>query len=423
MRVPAAHSEGATMNAFRYVIIGGGLAGQRAADAIRKVDPDGGIALVAEEAHLPYQRPPLSKGYLTGKEGLDHVYLQDAAYYAERGIEVMTATQAVRVSPAERTVALANGQTLGFNKLLLATGASARKLPIPGSELGGVFTLRTIGDADAIRAAAQQGKRALVVGGSFIGSEVAASLAKLGLDVTMVFPEQRLLERIAPPELSQFLQDMYRSHGVRLMPTTRPVSLLGDGAVQRVALDDGRMVDVDMVVLGVGVRLNTQLAADAGLALNKQGAVVVDEQLCSSHPAIYAAGDIAEWPDATFGKRLRLEHWDVARAQGLRAGRNMAGEAKAYSALPYFYSDVFDISFEVWGDLSAWDKTVLRGNIEGGSFALYYFDQGRMTGVLAAGRPESERKPMQALVAARPRLGDVSARVVDEDIDLNDLVV
>lgn len=411
------------MNAYRYVIIGGGLAGQRAADAIRKVDAEGSIALVTAEPHLPYQRPPLSKGYLTGKEGLDHVYLQEAAYYSDKAIDVLTATRALHIDPAARTLALSDGQTLGFDKLLLATGASARRLPIPGSDLGGVFTLRTIEDADAIRAAAQPGKRALVIGGSFIGSEVAASLAQLGTDVTVVFLESRLLERIAPPALSDVVQAMYRSHSVRLMPATKPVSLLGDWTVSRAALDNGSLLDVDLVVMGVGVQLDTALAADAGLARNKQGAVVVDDQLRTSHPAVYAAGDIAEWPDATFGRRLRVEHWDVARTQGLRAGRNMAGEAKPYTAMPYFFSEIFSLSFEVWGDLSTWDSTVLRGNVESGSFALYYFEGGRVTGVLAVGRPEAERKPMQSLVAARPRLEDVSARLADESSDLSALVV
>jgi len=411
------------MNSYRYVIIGGGLAGQRAADAIRKVDPARGIALLAAEDHLPYQRPPLSKGYLTGKDGLDHVTLQDASYYADRAIELLTGIPAVSIDPAAHTVSLANRRKLGFDKLLLATGSSAKRLPVPGSDLDGVFTLRTIGDADAIRAAAQAGKRALVIGGSFVGSEVAASLVQLGLQVTMVFLESRLLERIVPPELSEVLQAMYRGHGVRVMPATKPVSLQGDGVVRRVALDDGRLLETDMVVMGVGVRLNTQLAADAGLTLGKQGAVVVDDQLRTSHPAIYAAGDIAEWPDSTFGRRLRVEHWDVARAQGLRAGRNMAGETKPYTTMPYFYSDIFALSYEVWGDLSGWDTTVLRGSLEDGRFALYYFDQGHVTGVLAAGRPEAERKPMQALVSARPRLEDVSVRLADEGLDLADLTV
>jgi NADPH-dependent 2,4-dienoyl-CoA reductase/sulfur reductase-like enzyme len=206
---------------------------------------------------------------------------------------------------------------------------------------------------------------------------------------------------------------------VRILSGTKPERLEGNGKVERAALDSGEALDVDLVVMGVGVRLNSELAHDAGLEMGERGAVVVDETLRTSDPHIYAAGDIAAWPDPTFGKRLRVEHWDVARRQGLRAGRNMAGEIKPYTSLPYFFSDLFDFSFEVWGDLSAWDRTVTRGTLESGSFALYYFARGKMTGVLAVGRPDEERKPMQALVKARPATEDVKARLTDEAVELS----
>ena len=406
----------------KYVIIGGGLAGQRGADGIRKVDAEGSLTLVSAEPHMPYERPPLSKGYLAGEEGLDHVYLKDDAYYEENGIEVIKGTEAVKLDPAAKSVTLEGGQTLGYEKLLLATGGHAWQLPITGGELENVFTLRTIEDADAIRAAARSGKRVLVIGGSFIGSEVAASLTQFGLDITVVFLESRLLELIAPPALSDLLHAKFEARGVRILPQTKPEALEGDAQVRRVKLQGGETLDVDMVVMGVGIRLNTALARDAGLTLNDRGAVIVDETLRTSDPNIYAAGDIAAWPDPTFGKRLRVEHWDVARRQGLRAGRNMAGEEKAYTSLPYFFSDLFDLSFEVWGHLSSWDQTVLRGDLETGSFALYYFDQGQMVGVLANGRPDEERKPMQALVKARPAYDDVVDRLGDTAVDLDTLV-
>jgi 3-phenylpropionate/trans-cinnamate dioxygenase ferredoxin reductase subunit len=410
------------MKPYKYVIIGGGLAGGRAGDGIRKVDTEGTIALVTGERHMPYERPPLSKGYLTGREGLDHVYLKEDAYYAQNSIEVISGVRATEVDPAARNVTLGDGRVLEYGKLLLATGGHAWRLPIPGSDLSEVFTLRTIEDADGIRKAAKSGKRALVLGGSFIGSEVAASLAQLGLSVTMVFPEVRLLERIVPEELSAFIHAKYGANGVRVLSGTKPGRLEGNGKVERVVLDNGDSVDVDLVVMGVGIRLNTELARDAGLELGERGAVVVDEMLRTSDPNIYAAGDIAAWPDPTFGKRLQVEHWNVARGHGLRAGRNMAGEEKPYETLPYFFSDLFDLSFEVWGDLTAWNQTVLRGTLEGGSFALYYFDQGKMVGVLAAGRPDEERKPMQALVKARLAYGDVAAKLSDEGAELSTLV-
>ena len=189
--------------------------------------------------------------------------------------------------------------------------------------------------SDGIREAVRLGARALVLGGSFIGSEVAASLAQLGIGVTMVFPEARLLELIVPQELSALLHSKYEANGIQILSGTKPERLEGDGMVERAALDTGDTLDVDLVVMGVGIRLNTELARDAGLEIGEKGAVVVDETLRTSNPNIYAAGDIAAWPDPTFGRRLRVEHWDVARRQGLRAGRNMAGEEKPYTSLPY----------------------------------------------------------------------------------------
>ena len=412
------------MPGYEYLIVGGGIAGQRACEGIRQVDGQGSIALVTQELHLPYQRPPLSKGYLLGKEGLDKVYLKDETFYAQNGIEIMGGVQASGIDPAARSVSLDDGRVLTYGSLLLATGSQARRLPIPGNDLPGVFTLRTIDDANAILAAVGKRKRALVVGGSFIGCEVASALTQLGVGVTMVFPEARLLELVVPVELSTALHARYEGEGVHILPGHTPERLMGHEQVDHAILRDkgSHLVEVDLVVMGVGVRLNTRLAGKAGLQMDEKGAVIVDETLRTSDPHIYAAGDIAAWPDATFGKRLRVEHWDVARQQGRRAGENMAGAQKPYTALPYFYSDLFDLSFEVWGDLSAWDQTVLRGSLDSNRFVLHYFHQGRMVGVLMAGRPAEERKPLQALVKARPAYADVADRLRDESVDLRTLV-
>jgi len=410
------------MRSYKYVIIGGGLAGGRTSDGIRSVDTEGRVALVSEEHHMPYQRPPLSKGYLVGKEGLDEVFLREDAHYAENSIEVLRGTRAVRVDPQAHSVTLDDGQVLGYEKLLLATGGRAWRLPVPGNDLAGVYTLRRIEDADSIREAAGAGKQVLVLGGSFIGSEIASSLTQLGLGVTVAFLETRLLERVVPEELSDFLHTRFEAEGVRLLPEAGADRMEGSGGVERAVLSDGQVVDADLVVMGVGIRLNTELARDAGLQLGEKGAVVVDEYLRTSDPDIYAVGDIAAWPDRTFGRRLQVEHWDVARRQGRRAGQNMAGDERPYRSLPYFFSDLFDFSYEVWGTLMAWDQTVLRGSIDEGSFALYYFDQGKMVGVLAAGRPGRERRPMQALVRARPAYEDVAAKLADGGVDLGTLV-
>jgi 3-phenylpropionate/trans-cinnamate dioxygenase ferredoxin reductase subunit len=418
------------METYEYVIIGGGIAGGKACEGIHKVDERGRVVLVADEAHRPYERPPLSKKYMVGKVGLEHVYLQPEGYYSEHDVEVRTGVTATEVSPASHVVTLENGERLRYDKLLVATGGRARRLPLPGNDLPGVLTLRTIENSNTIKEAAKTAERALVLGGSFVGSEVAASLTQLGVKVTMVFPDHRLLERVVPEELSAFLRRMYEDRGVRILPGITARKLSGKGGVAEAQLDGGDSLSVNMVVMAVGIELNTQLARDAGLELTKQGAIVVDEYLRTSDHDIYAAGDIAAWPSLTFReaalsggpKRLRVEHWDVARSQGLRAGANMAGDQAPYTRLPYFYSDLFEFSFEAWGDLSEWDTTVLRGDLESGSFAYFYFRETRLVGVLAVGRPDDERRPMQELVRLGPQHEEVAEALRSEEASLRRLI-
>ena len=411
------------MTEYRYVIVGGGLAGGKAVEGIRAVDEEGSIALVAGEPRRPYERPPLSKAYLRGEASRDAVFVAEESYYEAHNVDLITNTDAVRLDRETQLVGLSNGDGLNYERLLLATGGRARRLPLPGNALTNVFTLRRVEDSNAIREAAGEGTHALILGGSFIGSEVAASLTMIGTDVTMVFPESRLLERIVPSEMSAFLQEVYTERGVEILPGVTPEALLGNEHVTRARLSNGTVIDVDLVVMGVGIELNTMLARESNLKLNSEGAVIVDAHLCSSDPRIYAAGDIAAWPDQTFDRLLRVEHWDVARAQGLRAGRNMAGEDEPYTTLPYFFSDLFDLSFEVWGDLSDWDQTVLRGELDAQSFTFFYFAQdGRLSGVLTMGRPEEEREPMQQLIRARPPYDDVASQLQDESQDLADLL-
>ena len=408
------------MKRHKYIIIGGGLAGQRACAGIRRVDKEGSIALVSAEVHLPYERPPLSKGYLMGKEGLDHVIIKGEDYYEEQGIALLQGIAALALHPQAHTVELEDGLTLGYDKLLLATGGGGVRLPIPGNDLPGVFVLRTIGDADAIREAASAGGRAVVLGGSFLGSEVAAALLTLGLEVTMVFPEERLLQRVLTEEPGAHLRAIYEQRGARILSGHKPASIEGRAGVERVVLQDGTVLPADLLVMCVGIRLNTDLARDAGLQMAERGAVSVDAYLRTSDPDVYAVGDIASWPSSRFSASLRVEHWDVARQQGTRAGRNMAGDEKRYVALPYFYSDIFHLNMEAWGQIT-WDRTVVRGEVDADRFAVYYFDAGRLNGVLAVGRPESEQDAMQALVKAGPMWDQVADKLADETVDLGEL--
>lgn len=411
------------METYQYVVIGGGLAGGQAVEGIREEDATGTIALVTQEPHRPYHRPPLSKGYLMGQQEESEVYLAPADRYAKDEITLLTGIKAVGINRAAKTVSLDNGKQIGYEKLLLAMGGTAKRLPLPGHELGNVFTLRTIEDSDQIQTAAGKGKHALVLGGSFIGSEVAASLTMTGTKVTMAFPESRLLERVVPEAMSTWLHHVYADEGVTVLAGVTPDALSGEGDVERVRLSNGDTLDIDLVVMGVGIRLNTGLAESLSLTTRSgDQAVVVNEYLRTDDPDIYAAGDIAAWPEPTFDKQLRVEHWDVAYNQGHAAGRNMAGAGEPYDHLPYFFSDLFDLSFEVWGDLGAWDQTVQRGSLEDRAVAFYYFNDGELVGVLAMGRPDEEREPMQALIKAGVTYDDVAQHLEDEGTDLADLV-
>ncbi len=411
------------MEKYRYVIIGGGIAGGRTAEGIRKVDKNGSIVLVTDEQHRPYERPPLSKKYLREEVEKEKVFLQGMNFYQENNVEILDGRAVIKIDRSHNLVILDNDTRLEYESLMLATGGRANRLPLPGNELENVFTLRTIEDANAIRSAAGNGKTALVMGGSFIGAEVAASLSQMGTEVIEIFPESRLLELIAPEEFSQHVHKLFDINNIRVLPGTVAEILEEKGQSIVAKLDNGETEEIDFVVMGVGIQLNTDLAKDAGLEIRDgDGAILVDEYLRTSDPNIYAAGDIAAWPDTTFEHRLRVEHWDVARRQGLRGGRNMAGDVEPYTALPYFFSDLFDLSFEVWGDLSKWDQTVRRGTLDSGSFAYFYFVDDKLTGVFAIDRPDDERIPMQTLIKERASFGDIAEQVADEQVHLDDLI-
>jgi 3-phenylpropionate/trans-cinnamate dioxygenase ferredoxin reductase subunit len=417
---------------YTYVIIGAGIAGERAAEGIRKIDPEGSIVIIGDEAHPPYERPSLSKGYLQGTEGLDRVHIRDSSFFFANRIEIFQGARVQRIDRGNKLVFLEDGRSVRYQKLLLATGGRALRLPLPGADLPGVFVLRTVEDADAIRQAAGPKSRAVVLGGGFIGTEASASLVSLGTRVTVVFTDDYLLKRVAPAEWGKYLGNRFEQQGAEIRPGRRPAGFEGNGRLQRVRLDDGTELPADLALIGVGIRLSTELAREAGLKLSERGEVIVNELLQTSDPDIYAAGDIAAWPDPTSGKRLRVEHWDVARQQGLRAGRNMAGEGKPYATLPYFYSDVFDMNIEAWGDLSPWDRIVPRGQIDLDRYTFFYFRQGRLTGALTVGRippggdphagagelPAEERKGLGALIKAAPTSDAIADRLADETADI-----
>lgn len=410
------------MDDVKYLIVGGGLAAARACEAIRELDHDGTIAIVTAERHLPYNRPPLSKTYLRGERPLSRVYIQPESYYAERNIAVYMGVEATRITRRSRRVNLADGDSIGYEELLLATGGRAWRLPLAGADLPGVHTLRTIDDCEAIRDAARKAQHVLVIGGSFIGCEVTASLAQMGIPVSMCFLEDYPLQAVAAPELGRHVQTMLAQRGVRVIPATRPERIEGEGRAERVRLEDGTLVEADLVIMGVGIRLNTQLARDAELDLTDLSGVVVDEHLRTSDPHIYAAGDIAAWPEPASGQRTRVEHWDVAYNQGYCAGRNMAGAGDIYDTLPYFFSDILELSFEAWGGLNRADRILVRGSLAQQSVSYWYVRGGKLVGVLAIGRPDQEREPMQALVKAGLSIEAIEVALMDASTDLATLL-
>jgi len=411
------------MKDFKYIVVGGGMAGGKALEAIRKKDDRESIALIAKEAHRPYERPPLSKKLLRGEAKVESVFLQDLEFYQDQRIELILGVSVEQINPKEHSLVLGDGRTLGYSKLLLATGGKAILLEMPGSDLDNVYTLRELEDSLAIRGTVEKGSNVVVMGGSFIGCEAAASLSQIGGDVTQIFPENHLLEKVLPVEASGLLEKIFDDRGIKRMSGTVAEEIQGAGKVEQVILDDGRPIQADVVVMGVGIKLNTALAGNAGLNLRgNDQAVVVNRYLQTSDKDIYAAGDIAAWPSERYDSLLRVEHWDVARRQGKIAGQNMVQRGKIYDALPYFFSDIFDLSFEVWGDLSDWERTVLRGTYSDMSFAISYFAKDRLVGILAAGRPEGERGPIQDLVTKGPSYDQVADDFADENRDLAQLI-
>jgi 3-phenylpropionate/trans-cinnamate dioxygenase ferredoxin reductase subunit len=366
------------------VIVGGGLAGANAAFELRKLGFGGRVTLVGEERILPYKRPPLSKEYLRGEEPLEKAFVKPADKYAEADIALLSGTRATAIDPTNWTVTLHDGQAIPYDALLLATGSSARHLEVPGAGLGGVHYLRDAADADAIREAALAAEAIVVIGGGWIGTEVAASLRQLGRDVTLVAPPPQPLEHILGAEVAGVYRQLHEDNGTRLV-IGRVARLQGDGAVRFVVLADGTRIGADMVVAGVGAAPRIELAAAAGLTL-RDGGIEVDACLETSVPGIFAAGDIATAWHPRFGRFVRVEHWDNAKEQGKVAASNMLGGRKDYDRTPYFYSDQFDLGMEYRGLAHGWDRVVIRGDLSAREFDAFWLKDGRVLAAMNANR-------------------------------------
>ena len=380
-----------------FVIVGASLAGARAAATLREEGFDGRIVLVGEESERPYVRPPLSKGYLAGRTERTKIYVHDEGFYGEHDIELRTSTHVEQIDRGAGEIVLAGGERLAYDSLLLTTGAMPRALPVPGADLDGVLLLRRVADSDAIRARIEQGGRIVIVGGGWIGAEVAATARSAGCDVAMVYPTTAPLEHVLGPEVARAFTDLHTSHGVELFPEAKVTSLEGDGAVARVLLEDGRTLDADAVIAGIGVAPRVELAEQAGLAVDN--GIEVDARLRTSDENVFAAGDVASVDHPFFGRRIRVEHWAVAREQGPFAAKSMLGSDDEYDSLPYFFTDQYDASLEYWGLAQKWDEVVLRRD-PSGSFLAFWLADGRVLAGAGFNSP-GVGDAIQALIRSR----------------------
>ena len=364
------------------VIAGGGLAGASAAFSLREQGFEGRLVMVAEEDAVPYERPPLSKGYLRGEEPLEKAQVRPLADYAANGIELLRGRRAVTLEPSRRSLNLDDGTNLGYDALLIATGAAPRHLGSTRAYIAGIHYLRTLGDADALREAAAAARSIAVIGGGWIGSEVAASLRQLGHDVTLISNLPRPLERVLGPEIGEVYRDLHAQHGVRLVHG-HVASVEGDRHVDGVRLADGQRVAADLVVVGVGAAPRIKLATRGGLE-TIEGGIAVDEYLRTSVPSIYAAGDVAAAWHPRFGRHLRVEHWDNAIHQARAAAANILGANEPYVRTPYFYSDQFDLGMEYRGYAPEWGRVVVRGDLVERAFHAFWLSDGRVIAAMNA---------------------------------------
>ena len=405
-----------------YVMIGGGLACANCARWLRHSGADGSILLIGRESDLPYDRPPLSKGYLQGKEARGAALFHDSDWYEEQQIEVLTRTSAMKLDLEARTVKLSDKQEIGFGQALVATGANVRRLSVPGSELEGIHYLRTFGNSDAIREDAA-GKRVVLIGGSYIASEVAASLTELGSSCSMVMIEPIVLSRSFGPEAARFFHDLLIDHGIEICGDDELDRFEGaDGRVTKVVTKSGRELDADAVVIGAGVNPDVMLARSAGLELGDTGGIRVDAQLQSATPGVFAAGDVAEYESVIHGgRRIRVEHWDVAFNQGKTEALNMLGQGIAHDVVPYFFSDLSDwAAIESVGPAYDWDREVIRGSLQEGKFTVFYLHQGHLAGALTVGRSD-DLQHARRLIASGAELGDRADQLGDLSTDLESI--
>ena len=368
------------------VIIGAGHAAGQAAASLRQEKYEGPITIVGDEPHVPYQRPPLSKQYLSGEQEIDRVYLRPQKFYDDKDVKLILNTTATAIDRDAKTVSLDNGETLEYEKLIISTGSRPRILNIEGSDLGGIHYLRTIGDVDAIRAEMGDAKNLVIVGGGYIGLEVASVGVEAGLNVHVLEMEERILQRVTTPEMSEYYHNLHTGRGVNIHTQTGVTGFSGDGRVAKVLCGDAGEFDADLVIVGIGIIPNVELAEAAGLEVDN--GIVVNERCETSDPDIFSAGDCTNHPNPLLNRRLRLESVPNAMEQARVCASNMLGGDKTYASIPWFWSDQYELKLQMVGFSADGDQQVVRGNMAENQFAVFYLNDGKVVSADAVNSPK-----------------------------------
>lgn len=393
------------MKKFKYLIIGGGTtAGYAAKEFVNQGLQKDELCILSAEETLPIDRPPLSKDFFTDKDvKVDDVIIKGQEFYDEHGIEIQLGTEATAVDFNNKTVRTNKNGKYGYDKLLIATGSQLRRLTINGSDLGNIHYLRTVGHSKKIREAAEKAEKIIVLGGQYIGTEMTSSLSQIGKKVTMVFPEDRLLSKFATADIAAFFHDYYYKKGIEIIHNDTVIRFNGNGRIEEALLQSGKRLETDMAIAGIGVEPNTWLFEDSDL--NIDDGIVVNKYLETSIPDVYAAGDVARFPDLTFEKMRRVEHWENAYEGGTHAAKVMAGKREPYKFLPFFFSDVFDLSYEYFGDNSTANLNYNRGKISSGDFSSWWFhDDILVAAFVMSSRPEGEGKKAREWITGKTKL-------------------
>ncbi len=405
-----------------YLLIGGGLASANCARWLREEGAEGTVLLVGREPDAPYNRPDCSKGYLRGEESREEPLFRPADWWEEQDIELLTRTSVTALDLDSRTAKLSSKEEIEFDKALLATGANVRRLNVEGCELEQIHYLRTLGNADAIREGVADAENVVLIGGSYIGCEVAASMSMMGKQATIVMQEEKTLERGFGREAGRFVQELLEAHGVRIHGSDELERFEGEGRVAKVVTRGGLELEAEAVVIGAGVAPDVQLAKRAGLQIGERGGMRCSSHLESAVPGVFAAGDICEYDSPMHGGHVRIEHWDVAFNQGKTAALNMLGRDVAHVVVPYFYSVLGD-----WGELEyvgpayGWEEEILRGSFEDGKFTNWYVKDGRVKAALTFGKPD-DLEHARRLITGVGELGKgQQAALADENSDLGDV--